>query len=1226
METLVERLDNDVTKLYKFASKNRVPRSLIFIKNDKYVSFFDELVGIQPEDIEQILEEYRDRLGKIDNEDIIMGFYRENLIKSGTEQEKLDQLNNLARQLDPTISSRFYSFLELKKAYQRWDNELKESLEHIKKEVKDIEVVQNELIKFAKSQRLKITSPKISNATLSFQPIFEELAATPQDGMKIFDLMEPSIFAPYIAYRDHLGVLKSKVYKGQKFEQRPNYDTSVLPDSLMLDADHIYVNFWLSNLEDKTLTLQNSPKEFFRKVTYNLVTNILMIETPTEPGSKLLETEEEIIERLATIFPVELGSPNRTKLHGEFSLMYEERRIDDWFDELTLADCLINDDLFTSYLYMEERFTPFTFKKKLNLYYKSIIKTSDQTIEQRINSNYASVEAWYTKRETSKDQSMVFVNPVTNVSKTETYSHPQEYLTFLVINAESTEVLDQFILVFKLMMEYYVSIRDEIKEFFTEHIGVIDIENVKKTANKAKQKKDKNGNLEQLKEQAPDIFVVGYSTACQANAHPLIVTEEEASEFRKKKRQVISFPQTDDPSERKILLTCPNDERPYIGVRENNFEINKGKYPYLPCCYHSDHLNNPNSAWSRYIKGVTFEKTKGAKADKKLVTNKFLSEGNMGFLPKSVDNILKAGSVKDGSFSRFGVPRSPSSLLHCVLSAIGDEVYMSMDEDEKEQYVIAARRWMADNVFDGLVKQQMYDYEKEEIKDYFLEMDQFLDPNYVYRAIEELFELNVYTFASPSPGEDGGTGTFELPRFNHFLCKSHKPERPTLILLRSVGSTSDQLRYPQIELVTELEGNNLSTFFEGDFSNYIFDLSRKVMNIKYTKLSREGIETFNDLLFTVDYSSVFNLAIESQLIDGYGKMRGINVVYKKRISTIMLPPSEPLNVPISNEIYPSNDHSFMKKFEKTKSDDEGDWYALYDEPNALFLPKNDRKNESTTGRIAKLKKTLFVFKQILHWIYGIYYRNTGKSVKNFFDEYVIVDKNYNSDTYTYDLKEKFPSSQNVNDCLAQLTKLSNFSKREKGSKYVLIAYSTEFKEKLKTYLESSYNPEKIVSSLSDFYNDEKNFIQYPNSLIFVNRSELDTFLDLEKGQTNKIRRRIKEKYSRSFEPYTYKDRDGKVYIVQNANGGFEDVALSISHAWVKKKYNPGTNGTLEKIDGYTINKVQYRVNIYALSSDDTIELVKEVDGEGPLLRILYYNTSDNYEKVQGKHAALLEVL
>lgn len=1226
--SLIDRLDNDVTKLYKYASKHRVPEDLIFLEDGEYVSLFEK-IRVPVEDVMGVLEEVKGQLGDIDIHDLVMGYYRENLIGEPSDLV-VRQLNQLSNLLGVPSQTRYPSIRNVKQEYEAWTTSLTKSLLKIDEETEYIERTQALLVKMSKNQSLKITDPKIFSATFSFHPTFESRTPNPRDGMEIFDQATPSIYAPFIAYRSFDGNLTPKIYKGKKFEDKPNYETTVIPDALMLNADHIYMNLWLADLsKDPTLTLYDSPREFFRQVSYNLVTNTLVIETPIEPSNRVLEREEDIFERIREALHLELGEPQRTKLHAEMYIMYEGKKIEEWFDEMSLADVLINDEYFAPYFYMEENFTPFAFKKKLLIYYKSLLK-KDVSIEEKVESNYASVSAWYTKRETTKDQRIVFLDVIKSKTKTVDYDAGQEYLSFSITNAESQEVLNQFMLVFKLIMEYYLTIREDILAYYKSHLGDYQISSVKSTANRVGGRTSKSGNLQKLKEQAPEIFVKGYSTPCQANYHPRILNKEEEEEYVRKGRDVITFPINPDPGQKQYVMGCPGDDRPHIGVFANKIEINNGKFPYLPCCYQKDHIHRPTSAWAKYVEGVAPTKiNKGAKADKKLVTNKFLSEGSIGYLPKSVSNILEQGSTSNVEYSRFGVIRSPSSLLHCVLYAIGDEEYMRRDEKGRIKYVSAARRWMAENVYPGLLKQQMYDYQEAEITDYLLDEEQFLDPNYVYRAIEVLFELNLYTFSPPPPGDEGGVGEFELPRFSSFLCKSHNPSLPTLLLLRTTGAASDKLKYPQMEFIVASSSSTFTTLFDKEFGEYCYGVMRRILNTKYSRYNPQtrNISTYDDTLFSLDYSSIFNLPIEAQHIDTYGKMRGLNLRIGKDLYTVMTPPGENLNLPITSTIYVSNG-SFMKGFKLVETKEEGRYYKLVGDETVLVPSEVPFDETPVTDSITYLKKTLYVYKQVLLWVYSKY----KGTIENFFRDSVIVDEEYNSWSYEFkNLKEKFPNSQTSNDALSYLSTVTNFSRRIKGDKYSFIAYSERFKESLQSYLKNAYRKNQPIVKLRGYYRDPNNFIQHPNSQVFVNRAQLDDFVSRSQGTSDKTKTILKTKYDKLQDPYIYSDVDGKIYIVQNCNGGFFEIALTIGYRWSVDQYNPGFNGTIDEVEGTDVNGNPTLVNIYAISPEGTLELVDQKgereENEKRLLRVLYYGSTDSYLKDEtAKYASLLEVI
>lgn len=1005
----------------------------------------------------------------------------------------------------------------------------------------------------------------------------------------------------------------------------------------------------MADLEkDPNQSLQTTPREFFRRVIYNLDINTLHIETPIDASNRVLSNEKDIFDRITAALPsCELGEGNQIKLRAEFMVIQKGKKIDEWFDEISLADMLINDDLITSYLYMEEMYIPFPFKKKLWLHYKGLFKEgTGMTTDEKISSNYAALMTWYTKKETSKGQIIEFEDPVTFKKKSIEFDYTQEYLNFSVPSAESRDVLEQFILVFKLLLEYYIIERNSINEIYNEYLGEININPVKETVNLKRGRKSKNGNLQKLKEQAPEIFVSAFATKCQANAHPDILTKEEKEQYEAEGKQTIEFPINPEPGEKQYTIGCPGTKNAgekifaYVGVFRNPFEENNLKFPYLPCCYQRDHLNRPKSAWTEYKSGATTKATTGAKADKKLITNKILAEGGTGFLPKSINEILSEYKQGSFEFSRYGSIRSPSSFIHSVLFAIGDRDYLKMDPNKKEKYVIKARKWMRDNIYPGLVKQQMYDYEDDEILNYVADENQFLDPNLVYRAVEELFEVNIYTFATPPPGDDGGSGEMEVPRFSNFLCKAHNPKRPTILLLRSWGSTSNKLKYPQVELITESE-RTIFDLDEQEMGPYCDVLMNRVLGTKITKFDQKGLSTYKGDLFGLDFSLIFDMPIQEQFLDNLGKLRGINVG-TKNLTTILLPPSQPLNLPTTKTQHLTKSFEFMKDFELSRETNEGNWYRLFGEEDCIFVPRKVTTpteypnplrvaGNDYTGRINKLKIVLSTIKQIALWAYSYY----EGSVSEFFDEYVGVysgDVEDSSEFYNLEgVEENLPRASSVTDALSRIPTSTSMTRKVKGAKYELVAYNEDFKKKLKIYVSNVYRPNLDIRKLKGYYQNKDNFTKNEYTKLFLNRFDLDEWIkSIMIGDSKIVRRAIQEKYSKETEPYLYQTLNGKLYIVQNVNGGYKDIALTVVSKWKKDKYNPGFNGTTAEVDlaNMTINKKEVFVGIHIISTDGTLTL-HETQGKEDTepLHIMYYGSLDNYIKQSGgKYAAMLEVL
>src|SRR5690606_17196787 len=76
-------------------------------------------------------------------------------------------------------------------------------------------------------------------------------------------------------------------------------------------------------------------------------------------------------------------------------------------------------------------------------------------------------------------------------------------------------------------------------------------------------------------------------------------------------------------------------------------------------------------------------------------------------------------------------------------------------------------------------------------------------------AVEEVFNINIYVFSPPPIGDETELGSMVVPRFKIFHSRPLRLQRPTVVIMRSLGSESDALEYPQCELIVDYDKDNL---------------------------------------------------------------------------------------------------------------------------------------------------------------------------------------------------------------------------------------------------------------------------------------------------------------------------------------------------------------------------------------------------------------------------------
>ena len=209
-----------------------------------------------------------------------------------------------------------------------------------------------------------------------------------------------------------------------------------------------------------------------------------------------------------------------------------------------------------------------------------------------------------------------------------------------------------------------------------------------------------------------------------------------------------------------------------------------------------------NSHYQDYINNRPVRREVGAKAVNSIKSNKIVNPGRTGALPISIRNIVKKYH-DESDMKKFGVIESPNSLLHCLCVAKDIEGYTKLTTDKaKEKFVVNMRLALIDQIYPSLLKQELYDCTEQEIINLLADTSRFFDPSLFYRALEEVYDLNIYSF-SPFMTTDGvELGAIDVPRFKVFHSRPIRLDRNTMIVFKTSPNDFDALKYPNVSSVT----------------------------------------------------------------------------------------------------------------------------------------------------------------------------------------------------------------------------------------------------------------------------------------------------------------------------------------------------------------------------------------------------------------------------------------
>lgn len=634
--------------------------------------------------------------------------------------------------------------------------------------------------------------------------------------------------------------------------------------------------------------------------------------------------------------------------------------------------------------------------------------------------------------------------------------------------------------------------------------------------------------------------------------------------------------------------------------------------------------------------------------------SKSLSTNGRGYLSKNLEFILNNYSDnRDYKFYRFGTTSYPNnSLLHCVCYAIDHPDYINIQDDKlKEIYILKLRKFIANNIEISLLKQELFDYSNDEIMELLINDSKFFDPSLLYRAIEEIFNINLYVFTYDEKRE------IDIPRNKIFHSRPLRLYRPTVLIMKIIAGG---YQIPKCELIVDYndEKSEIIKLFGENMTNICHDLIlQNYNNIITISRSENNYIARSNINYHIDNIKIFDNNIISQYLDNDGKMRSIIVNINDEIITVSIPPSQPLNLPIFTDIKLSTLNNVIKIFGEpsgvtlnNENNVNGLWYKILDITYGYYIPIIPTKNYNfsvpigpddpfltkinITSRLRKMKRIINIITELVKWCYMLC-RSEIKTTPFIFQQkyFEVIERNIDSSDY-YDLsniERKLPdiySVHTIDDAINIMSKLAPTLFNNQGK---IIMYSQEFSSRLKDML---INYDKMISSakiksksvIDNFFMTSDDYIMSQNTKIFLSRKDLDNWLDSLKSSRedkNLLHTSIGLINSQSLEPYIFQTSDNSIYIIQNTITQTADKALTISKLWKENNINYGANITTRLIsEPHFIYGISSNSQIYPI-----VDNTDNTDNSDDYLEILYYGSQAEYNgQVKSTYAALLRLI
>lgn len=1335
----MSQYDNPNTIQYKFAKSQGIPISYLVLVNDpgtgsNEIRSLPQILpvylaaGLSVIDIFNAL--------KVLNSNLDVGVFVHCLVSLDPDLEKPDKLEEVSKRYIPIISQLYRSQDILKRMDSVSDfvftlNDVKEKFTtNLNIDIKRANEIENSQSRLTQAvhggKRFYKTNVNVNAAALLFKTKIkneEHGPISPKLGRTIFDSIILSQNVPFAQYNDADNESVYGVYKGEKLGVEPKYKNITFPKESTQKGNTIYVTLWLAKSGEDFYT---SSKDSFHLAALNLDDGSLTVSTPFLTQGSKDENSQITHKKLSEAIPsISIGPAEETRVRVDTMFIprypstyaYNDYPMNiqlpsdiasgDQFDVLEhiFLDLAMNDLTFSRHIYCEETVKPFALKKRFDLHYRpsfSDTNESNTPISNAYISNSATVTFTLSVRKAKTNETV----QLRGIQQLTQLSSGYQYIHINITRADSREAADEFLRVFEGLLSLYW---DTVNDMLSNPNNIMRIYPIlipdlysmytlKKSAKgdeegeqSVRQAKIKRGDaLTKLQEHHPTVFRDSYVEDCAY--YPFIVpTAEEAEAWtagtisikgEDVKRKYIQYPPPAPfgktaailPSIQPFFVVCGSSAAPFPGVVPNSDKNTNQIFPYVPCCFTRDQQEDLTTDYSKYYKGIYQEKKETTY--NRLRSNQLLEPGRMGYLPESIITVLKQHGGSGGDFVRYGVPRSYSSLLHCVMRAANDTNYFMTKEAQREDYVRSVRAIIAKQIDAGALRQELYDMSDEEIRKNLADPELPMDPSLFYRALEELYNVNIYVFTlKKSKGVE--EGDIEIPRYRYFHIRPSRLNRQTIIIYKHMGSESNRLRYHQCDLIVDLPES-------GSIKYFIFDA--EMAQICHAVLER-AIKTLSmedptapivTNAYDTNYPAIINAKIYSQYIDGNGKMRAIT--FKESSGSyisLSLPPSQPISAPVSIETVSADVGTVLRILPNPTAvsiDDKtgsisGLWYQSTSSTTGLYV-KIDQKSlpsllpsvlqtlkslpngprdpltifpDNSINRLKVLRRKLSYIKQLCIWIFDTYRASVrnGATEPNtvayeFASKYFKMDANPVRDSASYyDFSllttSLLPQAQGLtllNAFEFLHTKVPSLVAKNQGG-YEIMMYNADFASKMYDYI-STYFLNTIdrrmtpAEEIVDYYQSYTDYMPKKNSEIFTSDRDISIWIDSRKSDIMnqfKVQTRLDSRDGIIIDPIIFKSSDSKLYIIQNPISGKLGSAAAIAATWRDKKYNPGSDvKSLKQSD--LVSLIIYSINI----AGDLTVMEDRTGGNKSYVKIIFYGTEENrISERGGRYGALLEL-
>lgn len=1190
--------DTDKSLLLKFSQANNIPSLFVLVfppeKENELLprfqtldDYIDENFNPDEKTLQEFIQEVQKIKYQIKQDDILYTIY------SKIEDDESKEL--FMNEASDTLNIDTHFFID---KFNDWKIGYEQLILNDSKELINIE----ESLKILQSVE-PVSSSDIVINKITIQYTIEQVLDKDSD---IFDVI-PDIFAnaitdfdiPYIRYNQGNKPI-IKIFSGQPLEDSPVYRYIQQKITKMIDPNMLYFVMKIDRIEAS----EDLRKESYVAFSIDLSKKLLKFKYLPEVSIPI----EDIVNKIQTTFK---GIILKERLDKNFQCYFNMYGFT--VEEYSLLHIILVEKMFYSFLFTDESSKPVSERKKLKIFFDSELgfqsqKSSSKTLAKKSQIGMSLTQFFSGKNDKDVSGSVYKVaeykNDIdvkekilgtTNVSEIsiQTLELDTPYVMVKISKALTKFSVYQFCNILLRLMTLYLEEKENIDNFYKEALPeVMDPKYSILTIHKESKEDKMLGNALTLAMLAPEIFTEGYSRECQGEYQPIIVPPNEVKNWKDKKikegKKEIDRPIVEYAG---YNFVCPNDKLPYVVLNEKR-KKKKGELEFYPCCS-KENITKKERETGTSSKGC----------ENPIKTLRILKEGPYcGQLPVNIRELLQ-GYEPNGIFLRTGTKRSKSSTLSAILIAIQDETYINLPDEKKIIYVEYIRKKIGEDIHFEVASNELYDFTAEERKALFNDPDRYLDPSLYIRILEEIFNVNIFVFSGnhmiPSTKI---TFSIDLGRYNTIPMKYYDSNRKTIVLFKHWGSDTDRLNEAQTEVILLKKENEQVSLFDDSMGKYLLQAYYTIAKV-YGRIYEDDEESFGDYSskqimrimnsnFLVNFFDNENIKVLSQIIDGKGKLRGLNIEYKNKKITVGTPPLPTFNVKGSDDIYKTSFRYVRDLFGDSPSyfavdkDDNiiGVWYKFFGIKKGIYIPLTGSRIEgieeiertrdncfeylfenNDAERYNRLKRDLDFVIQLTRWLYTIYQNEyEDPTLDTFFNEYIQVskreDKNSIND-YDFDqLERKIP---NINEIDMALQYLNEHCPRFTDGKKIIV-YSDKMKNilYLTLYQFVKYLPTMNIKTkyLDNYYTSIYDYPNYPSNMIFFNNEDADLWISNASRESMTeipVTYFINDNFKNIQNPFYYSPKENMLTCIINVITEDKEIAIKtsvhIGRVWMNDK-------------------------------------------------------------------------